>query len=159
MLDLVSTIKRRLFPYGADAMISQCFFFRICFAVEYIFIAQHRENWANIGALKDSLADESHFALEIAKKMDMRYQAPPMPVNLKMIGSGGGLASNTPDLHQQMAAQIMSQSDRLSQPVLPSGSSGSQIPSSRPLSATHSPGKASQDYSFADIEAMFNKNK
>ena len=121
--------------------------------MEYVFVAQHRENWANVGALKNSLADVSYFALEVSKKMDMRYMAPPMPINLKMVC--GHESANVPDLQQQMNAQVLSQSDRLSQPILGSSSQQQQQPTSSP----RSPGGGSQQYNFDDIEAMFSKNQ
>lgn len=140
--------------------------------VEYIFVAQHRENWANIGALKDSLADVSFFALEMAKKMDMRYSAPPMPVNLNMMtngnssgnGNGNDMMLNN-NLQQQMAAQLGEQSDRLQQPVLGNNNQGNNynnyhnnMPSPRGNNAD--PSKSpNQQYDFSDIEAMLNKNK
>jgi hypothetical protein len=123
--------------------------------VEYVFLAQHRENWANVGALKDSLAGVSYFGLEVSKKMGMRYTAPPMPINLNMVGGESEAMQN---LNKQMAAQLMGQSERLSQPILSSGGNPGDTNSSFP--APRSPGEASQQsYNFADIEAMFDKNK
>lgn len=52
--------------------------------VEYIVVAQHRESWQNTGACLQSKAELSSFALELSKRMDMRYTAPPMPVDLTM---------------------------------------------------------------------------
>jgi len=52
--------------------------------VEYIIIAVHRESWQSIGALKQSKADLTSFALELSKNMGMQYQAPPLPVDLTM---------------------------------------------------------------------------
>jgi len=52
--------------------------------VQYIFVGQHRESWQNIGALMASKADLSSFALELMKKMNMRYVAPPMPIDLNI---------------------------------------------------------------------------
>lgn len=50
--------------------------------VEYKIIAQHREKWQNVGAILQSKADLSSFILEVTKKLDMKYESPPMPVNL-----------------------------------------------------------------------------
>lgn len=36
----------------------------------------------NIGPILQSKADLSSFCLEVSKKLDMRYESPPMPVNL-----------------------------------------------------------------------------
>ena len=52
--------------------------------VEYIFVAQHRESWQIAGALFDSKAQVSNFALELSKKMDMRYVSPAMPIDLRL---------------------------------------------------------------------------
>lgn len=41
-----------------------------------------REKWQNIGAILQSKADLSSFILEVTKKLDMKYESPPMPVNL-----------------------------------------------------------------------------
>ena len=50
--------------------------------VEYIVVAQHRENWASIGALLTSKAELQSFCLEVSKKMGMRYIPPALPVDL-----------------------------------------------------------------------------
>lgn len=55
--------------------------------VEYKIIAQHREKWQNVGAILQSKADLSSFILEVTKKLDMKYESPPMPVNLSATGS------------------------------------------------------------------------
>jgi hypothetical protein len=39
--------------------------------------------------LKDSLAELSSFALELTKKMNMRYTKPPLPVDLSVIQREG----------------------------------------------------------------------
>lgn len=77
--------------------------------VEYIVVAQHREKWSEIGALLQSKAELSSFALEVSKKMDMRYVPPALPVDLNIKGKSnlastekfgddeGGLASVTND--------------------------------------------------------------
>lgn len=53
--------------------------------VEYTVIAQHRESWQNVGALVNSKADLSSFALELTKKMNMRYRPPSLPVDLSLV--------------------------------------------------------------------------
>ena len=50
--------------------------------VEYIVVAQHRENWANVGAILTSKAELQSFCLELSKKMGMRYVPPALPVDL-----------------------------------------------------------------------------
>ena len=63
--------------------------------VEYIIIGVHRESWQSFGALKQSKADLTSFALELSKKMGMRYHAPPLPVDLTM-KQGFNMISNLP---------------------------------------------------------------
>lgn len=55
--------------------------------VQYVLILQHQDSWQNIGAIKQSQADVASFCLELSKKLDMRYVAPPMPVNLSLASS------------------------------------------------------------------------
>lgn len=52
--------------------------------IAYIVILNHVESWQNIGAIKQSQADVASFCLEVSKKMDMRFIAPPMPVDLRL---------------------------------------------------------------------------
>ena len=63
--------------------------------VEYITVLQHRDRWQNIGAVLQSKADISSFYLEVSKKLDMRYQSPPLPVDLSIV------AKKNEDLSQQ----------------------------------------------------------
>lgn len=55
--------------------------------IEYKIVAQHRESWQNIGPVLQSKADLSSFCLEATKKLDMKYESPPMPVNLATSGN------------------------------------------------------------------------
>lgn len=74
--------------------------------VEYKIIAQHREKWQNIGAILQSKADLSSFILEVTKKLDMRYESPPMPVNLSAAGLNiQGLFANEGDAQPQSGIQ------------------------------------------------------
>ncbi|KAL7548223.1 hypothetical protein ACHAWF_011515 [Thalassiosira exigua] len=50
--------------------------------IEYKIIAQHRESWQNVGPVLQSKADLSSFCLEATKKLAIKYESPPMPVNL-----------------------------------------------------------------------------
>jgi hypothetical protein len=54
--------------------------------IEYCVVLQHRDRWQNMGALLQSKAIIQSFCLELQKKMDMRYVAPPLPVDLRMAG-------------------------------------------------------------------------
>lgn len=55
--------------------------------VEYKVMMTHRERWQNLGAILDSTAEVQTFARELCTKMDIQYQAVPMPVDLHMPGS------------------------------------------------------------------------
>ena len=52
--------------------------------IQYIIVLGHRESWQNIGVILQSKADVASYCLEVAKKLGMRYYAPPLPVNLTM---------------------------------------------------------------------------
>jgi hypothetical protein len=43
-----------------------------------------------------SKADLMHFSLELAKKLDIRFRSPPLPVDLSLVSQGGVL--NAPGL-------------------------------------------------------------
>lgn len=55
--------------------------------VEYKVMMTHREKWQNLGAVLDSTAEVQTFARELCTKMDIQYQAVPMPVDLYFPGS------------------------------------------------------------------------
>lgn len=44
-----------------------------------------REAWQNVVAILVSKAQVSSFCLELAKKLDMRYNSPPLPVDLAIV--------------------------------------------------------------------------
>ena len=52
--------------------------------VNYLTIAQHRHSWQDIGAVLVSKAELVTYELEIAKKLDMPYVCPPLPVDLSL---------------------------------------------------------------------------
>ena len=52
--------------------------------IEYMIIVQCRSSWQKIGSVLDSRAKVNSFCLELQKQLDMRYVAPPMPINLNM---------------------------------------------------------------------------
>lgn len=52
--------------------------------IEYIIALGHRSSWQDIGVILQSKADVASYCLELAKKLNMRYTAPPLPVNLSM---------------------------------------------------------------------------
>jgi hypothetical protein len=52
--------------------------------IEYVISATHREMWQNIGPIKASQADLASFALEVSKRLNLRYQNPPKPIHLSV---------------------------------------------------------------------------
>jgi hypothetical protein len=50
------------------------------FSTQYFVPQLHHQQ--NIGPILQSKADLSSFCLEVTKKLDMKYESPPMPVNL-----------------------------------------------------------------------------
>lgn len=55
--------------------------------IGYKIIAQHRSHWQGIGAILESKASLTTYCLEVAKQLEMRYHAPPLPVDLSMNGT------------------------------------------------------------------------
>ncbi|GFH58160.1 hypothetical protein CTEN210_14636 [Chaetoceros tenuissimus] len=55
--------------------------------IKYVICLQHVESWQNIGEVLNAKASVASFCLEVQKKMDMRYVAPPMPVDLSIVGT------------------------------------------------------------------------
>jgi hypothetical protein len=58
--------------------------------VEYVLYALMRESWQEAPSIAQSKADLSSFALELSKKLNLRYRSPPMPVDLTVIKQGSG---------------------------------------------------------------------
>ncbi len=52
--------------------------------IEYMIIVHCRSSWQKIGSVLDSRAKVTSFCLELQKQLDMRYVAPPMPIDLTM---------------------------------------------------------------------------
>jgi hypothetical protein len=52
--------------------------------IEYIIVLQHRSSWQHFVPIKMSQAEMQSYCLELSKKLDMRYESPPLPVNLKI---------------------------------------------------------------------------
>ena len=82
----------------------------------------------------------------------MRYEAPPMPINLNMMGNNPSWAN----LQNQLSSDINNQSDRLNQAGLAASASMGNAPSGMVRAGTND---VPQEYDFSDIEAMFDKNK
>jgi small-conductance mechanosensitive channel len=53
--------------------------------IQYVIVLLHVDSWQNIGEVLQAKADVASFCLEVQKKMDMRYVAPPMPVDLSIV--------------------------------------------------------------------------
>lgn len=47
----------------------------------------HRESWHSIQSIYESKAQVASFALELSKKLDMRYESPSLPVDLRFSSS------------------------------------------------------------------------
>lgn len=52
--------------------------------VEYTIVLQHTASWQDVGMILQSKAALSRYCLEVAKKLEMRYEAPPLPVSLEI---------------------------------------------------------------------------
>ncbi len=52
--------------------------------ISYILVLNHVEKWQNLGIILVSHAKVASFCLEVSKQMDMRFIAPPMPIDLRM---------------------------------------------------------------------------
>jgi len=48
--------------------------------IEYVVVLMHREKWQNIGTILNSKAVVSSFALEVTRKLNMKYIQPPVPL-------------------------------------------------------------------------------
>lgn len=103
--------------------------------IEYSICLVHRESWQNIGVILQSRADVSSFCLEVSKKLEMSYTAPPVPVNLSFA---------QPDMHLQLDASTrlaeqhpnLGLSDNASQP------SAASSPDVRSIAAMFAQGEA-----------------
>ena len=64
--------------------------------IQYQAMLQHRQSWQEHLSLKTSLAEVQSFCLELSKKLDMRFQSPPLPVNLSVEDSASTARSIAP---------------------------------------------------------------
>ncbi|KAG7350307.1 mechanosensitive ion channel [Nitzschia inconspicua] len=105
--------------------------------IEYTTALRHREAWQNIVPILNSRNTMHAFCLELAKKLDMRYKNPPLPVDLKMQGKMPpqfDLRFNNEELAGEKAAAAVT----------------------RAMNPTHSPGSQSYNSdSLAQVAAMF----
>lgn len=58
----------------------------LCLTAQYVVIGRHRLSWVNFGEIMQSKADLMHFCMELAKKLDIWYRNPPLPVDLNIVG-------------------------------------------------------------------------
>ena len=56
-------------------------------AVEYIVLGQHRLPWVQWGELMQSKSDLLVFSMELSKKLDIFYEKPSVPVDLRLVGA------------------------------------------------------------------------
>ncbi|KAG7340184.1 mechanosensitive ion channel [Nitzschia inconspicua] len=105
--------------------------------IEYTTALRHREAWQNIVPILNSRNTMHAFCLELAKKLDMRYKNPPLPVDLKMQGMMPpqfDLRFNNEELAGEKAAAAIT----------------------RVIDPPHSPGSQSYNSdSLAQVAAMF----
>ncbi|KAG7357550.1 mechanosensitive ion channel [Nitzschia inconspicua] len=105
--------------------------------IEYTTALRHREAWQNIVPILNSRNTMHAFCLELAKKLDMRYKNPPLPVDLKMQGMMPpqfDLRFNNEELAGKKAADAVTGA----------------------INPTHSPGSQSYNSnSLAQVAAMF----
>lgn len=59
---------------------------RLSDTVQYVIVGRHRLAWVNYGEIIQSKADLMHFSMELAKKLDIWYRNPPLPVDLSILG-------------------------------------------------------------------------
>ena len=52
--------------------------------IEYIVILNHRESWACWSQVRTSQSDLMGFGVELAKKLDIVYKQPTLPINLNL---------------------------------------------------------------------------
>ena len=84
--------------------------------VEYVICLEHRESWQNKAVILQSKADVSSFCLEVSKKLNMTYAAPPLPVNLSLSQSNMKLhveqaKGYVPDAGENASSQTPSSPD------------------------------------------------
>lgn len=64
--------------------------------IEYVIVLQHRESWQNVVPMLDAKASFQSFANEVAKRYNMPYRAPALPVDLNM-GSRDAILNQVQD--------------------------------------------------------------
>ena len=84
--------------------------------INYLTIAQHRSSWQDLGAVLTSKAELVTYELEVAKKLEMRYHSPHLPVDLKISSSGEmtpydaqSISGSSPQDMNQMRDAVLNQ--------------------------------------------------
>ena len=54
------------------------------------FFHRHRQRWQEVGRVLDSKANLTTFCLDVAKKLNMNYKAPPVPIQLSYAANSVG---------------------------------------------------------------------
>ena len=62
-----------------------CLFFFCAYKFSVLAEVLQRESWQNITTYLVSKAQVASFCLELTRKLNMRYQSPPLPVDLAMV--------------------------------------------------------------------------
>lgn len=78
--------------------------------IEYVIVLQHRGSWQQVGPILNSKAEFSSFALEVAKKLDMRYKPPGLSVDLTTVRMKDTDSEGT--ANQDAAASELGTTDR-----------------------------------------------
>jgi len=52
--------------------------------IEYMVLVDHRETWAALGQVRGSQSDLMGFGVELAKKLDIVYQQPTLPIQMNL---------------------------------------------------------------------------
>jgi hypothetical protein len=76
--------------------------------VEYVVYALHRESWQEAPTIAQSKADLNSFALELSKKMCLRYHSPPMPIDLTLLKQGPSTSDDKADGAEMVGSQLRS---------------------------------------------------
>jgi len=77
--------------------------------VEYSMVLVHREKWQSLPAILDSKTDIQSFAVEVSRRLGIRYVAPPMGV---MLDTAPAASPSTSDDAIQDAATRTDSSER-----------------------------------------------
>ena len=67
--------------------------------IEHIIVIQHRDSWQQVGQVLDSKANLTSYCQDVAEKLDMHYQAPRLPVDLKYMKADPEPSESISGLH------------------------------------------------------------